>query len=313
MDYLSFTHALAFGSLFLTSWLSALSILPLGLSPKPDHPQSILVKAAQSRYFGWLQLAIAASMATAQLGWLQAIAATFALLVALLGTFAGKHCNCLGRFTPASRIAAHALRAWLAICATLILYLNWKAEPQLQPTSSWPVMLFFYLLATIAAIASLAPAQQQTPEPAASNRPTDSLSPGLVLGRYQNTHVRLEEAAIPDKPLMLVFLASDCPHCKRALAYIAKFIHGFGIDFPIVLISNGTKEMPESIANASLPGIYSLEDEKMTVYRHLKAAGTPSAILLHGSTLNLLSPVSHGIGKIRILLSLAANLLDPDD
>ncbi|WP_431264432.1 hypothetical protein ACQ859_02265 [Roseateles chitinivorans] len=288
-------------------------------------PLSRFEQVARTRVFATFEILLAAWFVAPRNSLLPGLAAGFALLIALLGLWQGKACDCVGSYTPASTRHQQLLRLAISGIAALHLMVDLtlrRAEPNPLPSHTSTVWIFTWGLAAILilreALTSIAyspEGPERIPHPAESPAMPGArkeisprtLDPDMPLGYQGEQPILLKNAFERNRVALVVFVSENCSYCRQLLPYIGVFKASFTPSFSIWIVYGSR---PEAAEGENHDGV--LLDEKKVLFNSLGLTGAPAAVLLSGDRYAPMAPVSYGVERIRLLLTIAYNLVHPE-
>lgn len=302
------------GSLFLSG---ATKMLQVNKNLELENGNGLSIRRkiyqiAHSRLFPFVEIFMAVCVLHVQSIILGLICVGLALIVVggiiLERIFKTTTCKCFGSLTPKSARGLLVLRVLMLIAIAVVLaFSNYLSINEYAP----PLVLFYVMLSLVAlyllrivldTISPANPRQDLNQKPATSEgKPqTLELERNTFLGTLDGREIHLQDIAISGKLLLLLYLSADCKHCEALLPDIGGFIRGFASEFPIVVLSDsGTIAL-------SQPAVIAIDSEKQ-FFNKIQAQGSPFGLVVHGTTLKVVSPIAYGPNKVRALFSMVLN------
>lgn len=270
-----------------------------------------------SKCFAIVEVAISIAFLRNSTSWMMTLGALFCLVLLILGLWIEKNqlsCNCFGSLSPNTRHGQLSLRLSIALAAAYLIVVSTtvdrpiSSEMELQKN----VQLFVFTLAGLFTFSLLGDGLKNSINKAkkSSERKENStpimleFSKNTFLGYQLDVATNLENVAKPDQPLLVIFLSSNCQHCRELIPDLQGYIKGFGTNLPIVVVTSQV----ENAFNELTSMCTILNDDKKSLYKLIKAEVSPFGLLLHGTELRQMAPVAYGSDRIRLLFSMALNI-----
>lgn len=274
---------------------------------------------AYSKYFAVSEIAIAIIFLRISDPWIKFFGASICFVLLIFGMIIEKKqkqvsCNCFGSLSPTTSFGRLALRLSIAFST---VYLAIISAISINPVSGGielqnNIQLFSITLAFLYALSlsgnGFSHIQNRTNS--AADKPK-SEAPAMrqfdretFLGNQAGVVKTLEELAVPDQPLLIIFLSSNCQHCLELIPDLKGFVKGFSANLPIVLVTNEVGNEFDDIAHLCAV----LSDKDRNLYRQIEAEVSPFGLLIHGTELKQMAPIAYGSDRIRLLFSMALNI-----
>lgn len=299
-----------------TCYLAAIMVLGSfhTLVARPTRPStwklhSQLVKFAHSRNFSLLCLVAAALLLISFNRYVSAICALFTLTVTVIGISFDHdgQCGCFGTKRKLSKQVTLLVRSLSLLASGLVISYILLDKDTSNMRFAWlrfaaATALFTYCIFQLRWGKSL---QSAASLKEARDKDYIMWKPGQFVGFDSGgTPVHLVDLISSDKPLFLINLSENCPHCLALVPDMKNLAQVFADSITVVVIQQG-----RTLSEETTPYL-SLVDPHRNIYTAVKAQGSPSAILLDSTTLKQVSPTAFGSDKVRILFALALNLIE---
>jgi thiol-disulfide isomerase/thioredoxin len=271
-----------------------------------------LIKFAKKQEFAWFSSFLGAIFLILDNYYVLSAAAALVLGIVVLGMYVDTmqpnvKCDCFGTTTGLSKKAKFTIR-FLSIAAIFYIIVG----PILKKGLSGRGLEGINLCAIVLVMAYLYTSingEKKSDSIKSRKSSTDKELKSWQSNQFLGFDINNKKVFISDfagrRPLIFIIaVTNNCPHCLMLLRDVETLSQIFRDRVTVVLLFQGQRE------DISFHVSSVLFDPGKTLYSNLSAEGSPFALLLDSITLNQVVPVAYGADKVRILFSLALNLIN---
>ncbi|MBC3910899.1 MauE/DoxX family redox-associated membrane protein [Undibacterium umbellatum] len=283
-----------------------------------NEVESKFMEFFYSKYFAAIEIAVAISFLQIAVTWTKIGAALVCIVVLIAGFFIEiknkkKLCDCFGSLSPTTSSGRIGLRisilfaALYLIIGTTFLH-SFDVAIELQHSThlfvaTLALLFTFNLLGkNLQSLKIISEPQKRLVD--SKPQKMHQFDKETFLGFHLETSQILAGVAKADMPILIISLSKNCQHCTDLIPDLKQFIQGFGMNLPIVLITDEIEIQLNEISHQCTV----LVDQDKTFFKKIGAEASPFGLLLHGTTLSQMAPIAYGADRIRMLFAITLNV-----